>query len=321
MNWMGTTRERVAVCAGCHVGAPADPQAGIPVREVTHDLIAAGHPRLQFDTTTYLAALPPHWIERDRERDGTNHTATTPGPQHELRTWFEGERETVQARLRLLQDQASRTATWPELATFDCYACHHELAPDRSAEWRRNRAVANRKLGVVLADPVGDPLRRWLASSVGFPEADQQFQAATRLGVNPEQTLAAARALQESLARSTPPADLQALLARWSSAKNPALPLLWDDAARYYYALRALQPQVAQDRQPTAALGRTTAWERSLEAFAQALRFPREPLPINSPKDYDPTRAHAALQTTLAEFQKWLTAEPQPAIRPSAARR
>src|SRR5206468_1360723 len=36
---------RALACAGCHVGSPADPTRGYPVRDVNHDLLAAGHPR------------------------------------------------------------------------------------------------------------------------------------------------------------------------------------------------------------------------------------------------------------------------------------
>ena len=56
---------RAADCAGCHVGAPAS--TDMPLREVNHDLIAAGHPRLNFEFTTYLRKMPPHWAEKDRE--------------------------------------------------------------------------------------------------------------------------------------------------------------------------------------------------------------------------------------------------------------
>src|SRR5262249_7952802 len=44
---------RVRACAGCHVGEPG--------REVNHDLIAAGHPRLNFELTAFEAAMPKHW--------------------------------------------------------------------------------------------------------------------------------------------------------------------------------------------------------------------------------------------------------------------
>ena len=46
-------------CVGCHVGAA--PDKNIPVRDVNHDLIAAGHPRLNFEFGSYQANMPAHW--------------------------------------------------------------------------------------------------------------------------------------------------------------------------------------------------------------------------------------------------------------------
>ena len=51
-----------ATCADCHVGGP--PTADGAIREVTHDLIAAGHPRLAFELRSYKRAEPPHWHDR-----------------------------------------------------------------------------------------------------------------------------------------------------------------------------------------------------------------------------------------------------------------
>src|SRR5262245_182944 len=50
---------RAESCVACHVGSPN--------REVNHDLIAAGHPRLRFDLGAYLANYPKHWSDaRDK---------------------------------------------------------------------------------------------------------------------------------------------------------------------------------------------------------------------------------------------------------------
>src|SRR5207244_3878357 len=53
---------RAGQCAACHVGSGA--------ADVNHDLIAAGHPRLNFDLAKYHAKLPHHWKEK-----GDNATA------------------------------------------------------------------------------------------------------------------------------------------------------------------------------------------------------------------------------------------------------
>ena len=64
MTDLNSVATRVMICAGCRVGSPEE--RGIPIRDVTHDLIAAGHPRLNFDYATYVRSLPPHWTEKDR---------------------------------------------------------------------------------------------------------------------------------------------------------------------------------------------------------------------------------------------------------------
>ena len=67
---------RAAVCVGCHVGAPA--KDGLPRRDVNHDLIAAGHPRLNFEFAAFLANDPPHWAE-DTTGSFAAHLGGRPG--------------------------------------------------------------------------------------------------------------------------------------------------------------------------------------------------------------------------------------------------
>jgi hypothetical protein len=42
---------RARLCAGCHVGDGGSDD--LPARDVNHDLIAAGHPRLNFELSAY----------------------------------------------------------------------------------------------------------------------------------------------------------------------------------------------------------------------------------------------------------------------------
>ena len=80
------------VCAGCHVGAPA--RDGLPARDVNHDLIAAGHPRLNFEFSAYLANMPHHW------RDDVDRDAAADFP---ARAWAVGQVVTARAALDLLR--------------------------------------------------------------------------------------------------------------------------------------------------------------------------------------------------------------------------
>lgn len=109
MQPMLTIRDRAAVCAQCHVGDGS--------QEVNHDLIAAGHPRLNFEYSAYLANLPKHW-QKDKDRFHDN----------EAKVWAIGQTESARAALDLLKVRAASEAKpWPEFAEYDCFACHHDL--------------------------------------------------------------------------------------------------------------------------------------------------------------------------------------------------
>jgi len=87
--------QRAAVCVECHVGSPG--------RDMNHDLIAAGHPRLNFEFAAYLANMPPHW----QEDVGGNFPA---------RAWAIGQAATAKAAVDLLAHRAGagRGSPWPE---------------------------------------------------------------------------------------------------------------------------------------------------------------------------------------------------------------
>jgi len=112
---------RASLCAGCHVGDSE--------RDVSHDLIAAGHPRLSFEYSAFTANLPRHWDAAKDQRDD---------PDHNARAWVIGQLASARAALGLLAwraeqsvPQASNTAAkphlWPEFAEYSCFACHHDL--------------------------------------------------------------------------------------------------------------------------------------------------------------------------------------------------
>jgi hypothetical protein len=125
---------RARVCVGCHVGAPDE--SG-PARDVNHDLIAAGHPRLAFELTAYLDAMPAHW-------DQSTH-ADEQDLQGRARTWAVGQAELALAALRLLESRAqAESPPWPEFAEYDCFACHHDL---REPSWRQKGGHGARDSG------------------------------------------------------------------------------------------------------------------------------------------------------------------------------
>lgn len=136
-----------STCANCHVGGPPTPDGAI--REVTHDLIAAGHPRLAFELRGYKRAEPPHWRDRFAAVEGD----TAPGPVDE---WAHGRLGILSNFLRQVASQSQAAATrdrgltagvWPELTAFDCHGCHRPA-------WL---AAAPRPSGLRAPVPPGSP--------------------------------------------------------------------------------------------------------------------------------------------------------------------
>lgn len=106
---------RAATCAGCHVGDGN--QDGLPVRDMNHDMIAAGHPRLdKFNFEVLQKELPQHWFERDRgsaKREANGNAALQ------------------DALKRLASDREKRRnqprSPWPEFADQKCADCHRTI--------------------------------------------------------------------------------------------------------------------------------------------------------------------------------------------------
>src|SRR5262249_22982480 len=112
---LSNAAEVAGQCASCHVGS-----RGLPTgdRDVTHDMIAAGHPRLMFEFSSYLAHMPRHWTEDSNIR----FTGSAD------RAWLSGQLASLRSAIELTVSRAAGSQkTWPELSDFDCFSCHHSL--------------------------------------------------------------------------------------------------------------------------------------------------------------------------------------------------
>jgi hypothetical protein len=151
---------RAEICAGCHVGQHAD---SLTDQDVNHDLIAAGHPRLNFELAAFLENMPRHWEEKGQYADPANRTKRA--ADFTARAWATGRLVTLKMALELLHARAAqaeatlelvekwaaasetmpaplpspavtaekRTAAWPEFTEYGCFSCHHDL---RNQAWR-----------------------------------------------------------------------------------------------------------------------------------------------------------------------------------------
>jgi hypothetical protein len=242
--WLSDPVSRARVCVGCHVGAPPDRANNLPARDVTHDLIAAGHPRLTFELSLFLANLPPHWQEIDR----TKPLRVRREPDA-ARTWYAGQLGTAEASLRLLAHQAKpgpadpTLLPWPELARFDCSACHHNLT---APSWRQERGSGGRL--TPNSWNLSWPLRRLLGQDdpESAPAIDQLRAALAR---SADRAAVADRALRlerrigrrlDALRNDPAGAGTDRTLAAFRAGAGQLDRLNWDDAAQLYYALEAL---------------------------------------------------------------------------------
>ncbi len=145
MNHTEDLAVRASLCVSCHVGDPG----GDPAREVNHQLLGAGHPRLSFDFYSFQSHLPVHWNQKaDRAyrqrpaKDGSGGEART--SNFDASTWAVGQAVAAKAALDQIRTRSTKidgtSGPWPEFSDFDCYACHHpyqeqpELRGDRQSD-------------------------------------------------------------------------------------------------------------------------------------------------------------------------------------------
>jgi hypothetical protein len=154
---------RAKTCLGCHLGRGE--------QVVDHEMIAAGHPDLQFELDTFTFAQPAHHRE--------------PKADARVRAWAVGQAAALAEGMRLLAQHADKA--WPEFADMECYQCHHDLRLD---SWRIQRGYGARKPGNVqvnlarfavlrdVAPELNEPLGRLLAANAWSGPAVAQAASA-----------------------------------------------------------------------------------------------------------------------------------------------
>lgn len=260
---------RAEICAGCHVGSGE--------REVNHDLIAAGHPRLAFEFAAYHRLWPKHW-------DITREAADKPHFESEL--WLMGQIVSARSAVNLLHHRAvTESKVWPEFAEYDCFACHHNLSDQK---WRRNEERVRDRLGspawgtwyLALGDVVAQhppspelifPTARIadLKKAMTFPGVDRVLVGKQAKGVADEWHRWIGALRQKGLTLDAPrlDQDLEILRSKHLSRYS------WDEAAQLYLGLAA-QSSAAQR-------------EALLRELRQALEYPRG---HDSPRGFEPGR-------------------------------
>ncbi|MEM7525666.1 MAG: hypothetical protein AAF360_18285, partial [Pseudomonadota bacterium] len=105
---------RANVCLDCHLGN--DNQFA------THRIMGAGHPRISFEMDSFTDFQPAHYVIDD---DYRKRKKVIDG----VRTWAIGQAMMVERRMDLILDSKFKTSgVFPELAFFDCHACHQPMS-------------------------------------------------------------------------------------------------------------------------------------------------------------------------------------------------
>ena len=120
-------------CLSCHLGEVATD------RVITHQMYAAGHPPLPaFEMEAFSAGMGRHWKRVWEKSPQIQELAAKAGyateGSSELERSLVGSLVALQESVHLARDYAAAAETnakdrpWPELAVYDCQACHHVLA-------------------------------------------------------------------------------------------------------------------------------------------------------------------------------------------------
>ena len=277
---------RVHICAGCHVGASAS--ENIAKREVDHDLIAAGHPRLNFEFTSHFANLPSHWKPPTKDR------ALPDAPRQAVLAWQIAQLVSADAALDLLQLRLAGDR-WPEFSEYDCFSCHHAL---QVSGWRHQQAYLKRRSpqqrgtytwgswyfsmfdDTQLRDTIGD-----LAAAMRDPIPDKKRVHTCWQAVRQDLRREIRRWSQEGASemRQRSAADLLG-----SVGQRLDSPLHWDEVAQSYLLLSYLDAE-------TTLFGARPKNPALVQLFNQIQTRPDS----NSPRDLHPVdlkKALAALQ-------------------------
>ncbi|HEY2147813.1 MAG TPA: multiheme c-type cytochrome [Pirellulales bacterium] len=336
---------RAKICASCHVG---DRPAG---REVNHDFIAAGHPRLNFEFHAYLGVMPKHWCDAPSAKAGFR----TDRESH-AEIWAIGQLTAAEAALRLLAARAAAAekesnsperAPLPEFAEYDCYACHHTIDPKRPAAPRLDK-FSEKKSPRLNSLP-------WTWGTWYFPDGELRLLLASDALAKSAEAKTAIdliERLRTEMAKAAPDAaavhamasdaagqldrlakrvdqiafdarTIEGLLAR--AAAEDFTPADWDEVAQRFLTLEALWKayQFANGQKPSGE--QATEIAASLEQIRAKLEFPRpakhsitgpdgKPVlsRIDSPTGFDPQAIARQFASTSTLIHKLLGVKEHP---------
>jgi hypothetical protein len=207
---------RAGMCLGCHLGTKD--------KVVDHELIAAGHPDLNFELDTFGWAQPAHYRE-------VRAAAGKSLPR--VRVWAVGQAAALAEGMRMLAQRAGRN--WPEFSELECYQCHHELRLD---SWRIQRGYGGRKPGSLQVNTARTEVVRVLVAQAAPEQRNALDGAINQVAAAVANQLHDGSAIAQAAARGAQQGD--ALVARFEKQDFTA-----EQARGIVRALAADIPRIA----------------------------------------------------------------------------
>ncbi|MDZ4780198.1 MAG: multiheme c-type cytochrome [Planctomycetia bacterium] len=262
---------RTQQCVRCHVGEGE--------ADVTHDLIAAGHPRLSFEMGTFHDQMPKHWShEAERSADRA----------FEAKLWVVGQLTAAAAHFELIAARAER-GNRIEFANYDCYACHHELR----ARGTRPQNTPGETHGALR-------LLTWYVPDKGLWDVLRDEDTKAIVALESDRAALLARfladhlrgwALEQQLLRQWGRDDIEEILKKL--AATPPEHATWDQCTQWYLAIVATE-RARLDHYDAPPLGAAAERDQhvqlQLQAIKELLNFSAGDANhvLNSPRDFDP---------------------------------
>jgi len=165
---------RTEKCLECHLGTQD------PMKRVTHEMLAAGHPLLTFELVTDIGELgdesnygiPKHWDDKfrfEQENRGEDQKSFN------ARAWAVGQAVALRESVYMLGQWAESDAP-VDFSLLECYACHHDLRNDGVRQKRGFVATPGQPIWDAFRWAMCKPLVREF-----LPEKAEDFERAGRL--------------------------------------------------------------------------------------------------------------------------------------------
>ena len=154
---------RAEKCAQCHV-------------EIDHEIVAGGHPPLQFEMVAY-AQIMKHWDDQARRPAGSF------APEPTL--WSVGQIVGLRHAVEMIADRAG-DANYQSIGKFshfndkNCYQCHHKLIEDGVRQAQGHYEMAEAIMAELFPDARDALVKRWNDLRQAAHSSPEQTQKSAR---------------------------------------------------------------------------------------------------------------------------------------------